>query len=278
MIPPDQQMTPPVAPLLKARQKAAWTSFFTQLLEFHRQHGHYQVPKDAEHASLFYWTAHQRSHLHTGRLLAQRRKRLLAAGFPGEPSLLQKQAADHTWNRHFAELLAFQQQHGHFKIPYQDANYKLLREWVNHMRRKQAAGKLKPDRERRLQAAGFAWSGWTPKSRPVAPTPMETAARRKEIIQARWEKQFDELRAFHQAHGHFHVPNGSRFGGRLTLKGWVLRQRRCRKLGWLPPEHEQRLTALGFPWEPAGPENSAHGDLAKKIPGAETAAAGPAQL
>jgi hypothetical protein len=275
MVPSALSEPPPAVPSRKATQDAAWNSFFARLLDFKRLHGHYDVPRDAEHASLFNWTAHQRSHLNTGRLRAERREYLLAAGFPGERRSVQKQAADRIWNRHFAELMAFHQQHGHFKIPYKDANYKFLWEWLNHMRRKKASGRLQPDREQRLEAAGFPWSGRTPKSL----SPKDADARLKEIAQARWEKKFDELRTFHLAHGHFNVPEGLyRFRGSLNLSGWILRQRRNRKLGRLPPEQEQRLTALGFPWEPECPESSAHGDLAKKIPGAETSDAGLARL
>ena len=271
-------MTPPAAPSPKAWQDAAWASFFARLLEFKRQHGHFSVPtRGAEHKSLGWWATRQRTRLAAGTLAPERRERLAAAGFPGESG--SQLAANRIWDRHFAELMAFHGQHGHFRIPRTDANYKLLWEWAHHMRRKKASGRLKPDRAQRLEAAGFPWSGWTPKSWLVAPAPRRPAARMKEKVQARWEKKFNELRAFHQAHGHFHVPDSIyRFGGSLTLKGWILRQRRSRKLGWLPLEQEQRLTALGFPWEPEWPESSAHGDLAKKIPGTETSETGPARL
>ena len=268
---------PSAAPLLKTRQDAAWESFFVRLLEFKRQHGHYHVPKDAEHASLFYWTGHQRSHLKTGRLRAERRERLLAAGFPGEPNFNQRQADDRIWDRHFVELMAFRRQQGHFQIPYKNANYKLLREWVNHMRRKKASGKLKPDRAQRLEAAGFLWSGMTRKFWLGAPR--KPAAKLKEINNARWERRFAELRAFHLAHGHFHVPDGIYgVGGSFALKGWFMQQRHLRQRGRLLLEQEQRLKALGFPWEPEWPQASAHVGLAKKIPGAETFGAGTARL
>jgi len=272
---PSALPEPPAAPALSSRQKVAWESFFARLLEFKRQHGHFHVPDDAEHVALFYWTAHQRSHLKTGRLRADRRERLLAADFPGEPRALQRQAADRIWDRHFAELLAFYQHHGHFKIPCKDPHYKLLKEWVNHMRRKKASGTLKPDRAQRLEAAGFPWSGG---SRRAAPAPRDAATRLKEMAEVRWENKFAELRAFHLAHGHFNVPEGLfRFRG-LSLGSWVLRQRRHRKLGWLSRAQEQRLTALGFPWETEWPPAAVPVDPAKKSLAAETAAAGPEPL
>ena len=66
-------------------------------------------------------------------------------------------------DRRFNQVMAFHRVHGHFRIPRDyvpapDVRPGLLLEWVNHQRRKQSAGRLKPDRERRLDAAGFDWS------------------------------------------------------------------------------------------------------------------------
>lgn len=131
MVPSVQPVPPFAAPLLKTGpwQDAAWESFFAQLLEFHRQHGHFSVPLDAEHKSLHYWAAHQRVHLKAGRILPERRARLQAAGFPGELRAVSRQADDRIWDRHFADLMEFFQQHGHFNVPRKNANYKSLVEW-----------------------------------------------------------------------------------------------------------------------------------------------------
>ena len=232
----------------RAANDAAWEDSLAKLLEFHRQHGHFCVPSDAEHRALFYWTAHHRSHLNTGRLAPQRRERLLAAGFPGDPRFIQKQKEDRIWEQHLAELMAFHREHGHFKLPRTDPNYKLLVEWARHMRRKKAAGKLKPERQQRLDEIHFPWftstaRGWN------KPSPLKKSALQKPA-NTRWERLFAELRTFHEVHGHFQIPEGIyRRRGSFVLNGWIMEQRLRKLHGQLTLEQEQRLTALGFPWE-----------------------------
>jgi hypothetical protein len=263
MVPPAQQVTPPVAQSYTAAQNALWETSFAQLVEFHRQHGQFCLAPDADHKALNYWSNHQRTLLNAGRLPPERRERLLALGFPGEPRAVQQQKDDCNWDRHFAELMAFHQQHGHFNVPGSDANCKFLKEWVNHMRRRKAAGKLKPERRQRLEAAGFAWF-WGERRKPwlTGPAPKRRARKQgrkapasKERSDAHWEQMFAQLRAFHLAHGHFNVPDALyRFRNTFALSEWVRRQCRFRLGGKLTMEQEQRLTALGFTWQLEWPE------------------------
>jgi hypothetical protein len=66
---------------LISRYEAAWNRSFDQLLEFHRQHGHFRVPGDKKsYQSLYAWLWRQKTADGAGRLRADRRQRLLAAG------------------------------------------------------------------------------------------------------------------------------------------------------------------------------------------------------
>jgi len=257
MVPPDQPVTSPVAPSYRAAQNAAWEGLFTQLLEFRRLHGHFWVPSDAEHKALYYWSGHQRAHLKAGRLGSERRKRLEAAGFPGQPYSGLEKKDDLIWERHFAELMVFHQQHGHFNVPRKDANYKFLVEWANHQRRKYCSGKLKPARRQRLEAARFPWSlnmrrgpmemvlaGDVPAG-DIAAIDLLTG---NDLPPADpWDAKYEDLVRFHRRFGHSYVPHP--WPEQPGLGFWVCIQRQERAAGTLPPEHIARLDDIGFYWK-----------------------------
>jgi len=266
MVPPDQLVTSPVAPSYSTARAAAWEGLFTELLEFHRRHGHFWVPYDAEHQALYYWTVHQRAHLKAGRLGPERRKRLQAAGFPGQPYSVQQEKDDLIWERHFAELMEFHQQHGHFNVPRKDADYKFLVEWADHQRRKYYSGRLKPDRWQRLEAVGFPWSmnkrrgqveivpsGDVPAGK-VAAIDLLTS---NDLPPADpWDAKYEDLALFHRRFGHCYVPHP--WPEQPGLDFWVRTQRQERAAGTLSPEHIARLDDIGFywtgGWEVLGPD------------------------
>jgi len=59
---------------------------------------------------------------------------------------------------------------------------------------------------------------------------------------------FAELKRYKDEHGDCDVPD--RWSENPQLAKWVAHQRRFKKAGKLSLEHEQRLDALGFDWEP----------------------------
>ena len=72
-----------------------------------------------------------------------------------------------------------------------------------------------------------------------------------ETHRMKWEKHFEELKAFKAEHGHCNVPSGSSYG---RLGTWVSDQRthhrflREGKRSYLTPERIQKLTSIGFSW------------------------------
>ena len=225
MVPSVQPVPAPAAPAGKAARAAAWESSFTSLLVFHHQHGHFQVPLDAEHRALHFWTVHQRSHLKAGAMPPGRRKRLQAAGFPGEPISILRRTGDRIWDRHLAALMAFHRAHGHFLVRPETGKPGSLWEWSNAQRRKHNAGTLHPDRKRCLDAFGFPWSA------------------RNE----RWEARFAELAVKQKLFGHCRFPADGVLNPALAR--WMENQRLRRKNGALNPEYINRLDRLGFVWE-----------------------------
>jgi hypothetical protein len=63
---------------------------------------------------------------------------------------------DDQWEANCQSLLAFKREHGHCKVQARDGK---LGKWVSHLRKHYKNGTMKPEREARLEAAGFIWNG-----------------------------------------------------------------------------------------------------------------------
>jgi hypothetical protein len=66
-----------------------------------------------------------------------------------------------------------------------------------------------------------------------------------------WEKMFQALRTYHAEHGNCDVPSNTK-GDYAALASWVRTQRERFKTGRLPKEQANRLSLLGFSWDPIG--------------------------
>jgi superfamily II DNA or RNA helicase len=63
-----------------------------------------------------------------------------------------------------------------------------------------------------------------------------------------WERQFGQLQEYQREHGHIRVTSDTLMHRQLAT--WIHRQRQARRRGRLYPDQIQRLTALGFDWQP----------------------------
>ena len=61
------------------------------------------------------------------------------------------------WERRFAQLVAFQQQHGHIGVTQNNETSPGLMHWRDNQRVKLRNGTLTPDCKARLDALGFDW-------------------------------------------------------------------------------------------------------------------------
>ena len=150
---------------------------------------------------------------------------------PSLPSMKIRKAQEAQWEKSFAELRAFQEQHGHFRVP----STSPLGKWAIKQRiQYRKSGTLPGRRARRLAAAGF---------------PLDL----KDVT---WKDAFRALCAFQELEGHCRVPRSyvveghSRVPGRppLTLGRWVEKQRQYHRNNKLSEERCRLLEDVGLAW------------------------------
>ena len=191
---------------------AAWDKMFAELVHYKEKHGDCKVTKEgAGNKQLGLWVNNQRSK-RVG-LTEEQRQRLDAIGFEWDPMSA-------TWEKRFAELLQYKEQHGDCNVPQKWAENKKLGSWVTTQRSRRE--RLPEERQSRLTALGFDWN------------PNFTA----------WEKRFAELLQYKEQHGDCNVPDKSIEYKQLGT--WVREQKTNAKKGNLTDERRRRLEAIGF--------------------------------
>ncbi|KAL7536840.1 LOW QUALITY PROTEIN: hypothetical protein ACHAXR_007432 [Thalassiosira sp. AJA248-18] len=138
------------------------------------------------------------------------------------------------WNMRYQELIDFMEEHGHVNVP-KEFTYKYsppLGHWVGRMRYLHKAGKLDPERLRRLQEIGFEF----------------VISKTKDIkFSVVWDKSFQALKAFKDMNGHVEVPNGYKPQPDMAeLDGWITRQRKHFRDGKLPDHLKSKIQELGI--------------------------------
>jgi hypothetical protein len=137
---------------ISTRYYPIWERWFAQLVEFHQAHGHFEIPRHGPSGHLYIW-ANQQRHLQCLDVLRpQLRQRLEAIGFPWINPL---DYSEQAWNRNFAKLVEFHRVNGRFRVKYRE--HTGLHTWITTQRILKRLGRLRPDREQRLEAAGFPW-------------------------------------------------------------------------------------------------------------------------
>ncbi len=207
-----------------------WEQRFAELLEFHRQFGHCNIPdRHRENRTLGIWAGNQRIADRQGRLHPEKRRRLDELGFrwskpAGAPSP--------GWEHHFAQLVEFKKQFGHCNVPHKFPENPSLASWLSNQRHNWRTGRLRPERVRRFEEIG-----------------MTPSAGRFQVPRAgSWERRFAELAEFKNRFGHTEVP--SRWPDFRLLCAWVHTQRRAFTAGTLAEDRKRRLDELGLDWTP----------------------------
>jgi len=134
-----------------------WEEGYSHLVDYVRSRGNVSVPVDF--ITLFgfnlgHWTAIQRRAYRLGRLSADRIARIEELpGWSWDSLNSQK------WEEAFKKLVAFQQQHGHLRVPRSYlADGFGLGSWINHQRNAWSQGRLSNERAARLSGlSGWAW-------------------------------------------------------------------------------------------------------------------------
>lgn len=199
-------------------EKVRWEQMFQRLKEFHRMHGHCRVVSGDADQLLHFWVRRQRAAGTRGLLPPEQHRKLEALGFMFDV----RQSA---WEDGYAELAEFERRHGHCDVTSHDGG---VYEWTIAQRKSLRAGRLSPEREKRLEGIGF---------RFVVAEPKED----------RIERRLGRLEEFRAKHGHLLVP--TRSNPDTELVRFVLEMRGDHNRGTLPKDLERRLDALGFVWD-----------------------------
>jgi len=196
-----------------------WEANFAALERFKQREGHCRVPVKHQEGELKLggWVNTQRTNRH--KLSPERSQRLDQLGFNWAP-------LDEAWEVNFAALQRFKQREGHCRIAQKHKEDGIkLGVWLNKQRSKRDM--LSPDRVQQLEQLGFSWNA----------------------LDEAWELNFAALEKFKQREGHCRVTEKHQEDG-LSLGNWISNKRL--KKDKLSPDQVQRLSELGFNWDPHG--------------------------
>jgi hypothetical protein len=198
----------------------SWEERFAELTAFKATHGHCNVPIGwSENPQLGTWVNEQRKRKKKGTLSGNRTQRLNQIGLVWD-------TLNAAWEEKFSELKVFKKSHGHCNVPDLSPENPQLASWIGIQRASRKKGKLSEERICRLEEIGFVW----------------------DALDALWEQRFTELEEFKATYGHCNVPD--RWSENPKLASWIGTQRQCKKQGTLTEERIQRLSQIGFVWEP----------------------------
>ena len=165
-----------------------------------------------------------------GKLDPDHERQLTQLGFDWDP-------VGHHWEKMFAALVQFKNEHDHTNVPQRSPRYTALATWVKNQRLAEKVKRpIMVERRKRLDELGFRWHVATPS----------------------WNDMLAKLIEFKNAHGHCSVRQNWREDRRLGK--WVNTQRTQNRRGKLRIERKQKLDQLGFVWNAAPPnaKSSAH--------------------
>ncbi len=207
-------------------QTTANWEFWYGLLERHvEREGHAGVLADhvEEGRPLGRWVHNQRTEYRQGRLSSERVRRLESVhGWIWHPR-------EAKWETGLSYLLRFVGREGHARVPgaHVEAGYELGR-WVSRQRTSCSRGRLREDRQRRLESLdGWVWDAAS-------------------II---WDEGLEWLKQYVEREGHASVPL-SHVEGDYPLGSWVRTQRAWHYSGQLSPERVEALEAVrGWVWD-----------------------------
>ena len=117
-------------PLDRQGQKKRWNVMYNCLVDFHKEHGHFVVPRKGEALKLSDWVARQRSEYKnfqagkkfTNVLSEEQIKTLESIGFVWNPQ-------DEAWNTRYKELKEYSNIHGNVSVKKKDNS--TLFKWVH---------------------------------------------------------------------------------------------------------------------------------------------------
>jgi hypothetical protein len=190
-----------------------WDAKFERLKDFKKEHGHTNVPfhytKDRQ---LGTWVSKQRVRIRQGTISEEEKVRLEAIGFV--PNRFNAR-----WEEMFRRLVAYKKIYGDANVPRVYEKDPQLAQWVLNQKDAFREGKMKPERQIKLEAIGFSWSTFYEGD-------------------LEWEGNFQKLIAYKSMHGHV------RFFKDPKLARWVALQQSLQSMGTLDPKRMDLLISV----------------------------------
>lgn len=214
---------------------ASWELMYQTAEQFYQEQGHLRVPKrykTADGYALGSWLATQRSvraGQQYGRLSPERIAKLDKIGMIWEDQYTA------SWNRYYAALTKYRQEHGDLDIPadYVTADGIRLGGFICNLRTARALGNrcvyLTEERIQKLDSLGMIWNK----------------------LDLLWERNYAACLEFYQEHRDLNIPVKYVSPNGLKIGVWLqkIRRNRANGNGRLSQEQIDRLNAIGMVWE-----------------------------
>lgn len=199
----------------------AWEMMFTKLEQFSQKFEHCRVPHQwAQDKPLALWVMRQRKMFLQGKILEYRKQRLNELGFTWQA----RDVYNDQWENYLQQLIAFQNQYGHGRVP---GELKNLVSWMERQRLAKKKLQLSVERINRLNEINFIWDF-------------------DEIKKNDWEAKYKELLQFYKKHGHSFVPTN--YKENKPLGTWIALQRKIEASGKLSNSRLKKLNQVQFVW------------------------------
>lgn len=232
--------------------RSQWNTKYEQLVEFYNENGHSDVP---------FSVLEQKRYL--AKWIARQRQRYFQGTLPEENKLLLDKVAfrftskedkeDTKWMEKYNRLITYRKKHGHTNVPYRNNDdndsERVLGIWVANQRKMNAAGKLKPQRVKKLARINFQWK----LNHITKDATANTTAQNNSAHDKKWHAMYLKLVEYKNLHGDCNVPYNHLNDPSLAL--WVSTQRRAyHKKTWhssleIPTYRVNLLEKLGFQWK-----------------------------
>lgn len=224
-----------------------WDTAYTHLVDYHRQHGHINVPKTHRTTTGFdlaRWLTRQRR-AHTTGTLTDTHTRQLATLDPHWATPPKQRAAQQAWDTAYAHAVDYHRQHGHLDMAsrHKTPTGFLLGRWIIMQRVAHRQHALTHDQVQRLEALNIEW---TDPALTDDPNYTSAVARTTNA----WNNAYQRLLDYITEHGHPHVPANHRTTNGFYLGSWLVTQRHHHRTGRLAQDRIDRLNAAGIDWNP----------------------------
>jgi hypothetical protein len=207
-----------------------WDAIYKELEIYHEKHGHSNVPSTLEN-KLSRWVGSQRTDRRNEevRMTAEKIARLdkldfrWATGRKATATAKSQRMGDERWREMYKKLKAYNEKHGHCKVPIEanakDPDQSMLGSWVTKQR--STRDRMPQSRKELLDKLGFLW------------------------VADNWDTMYEQLVKFRQEHSHTEVPRRNN----TSLAEWCWKQRGKMRRNKLPPERRGRMEEIGFNFE-----------------------------